>query len=117
MLKDDDPLSQYKVQSGHSIHLVKGAARGAAGAASSTASSGTAAATAPGATSEARGVPSNMGAGMQFAGNPLAALEGVQGHGMGGGVFNPFAGMGAGNLNDPNAVRLGVRGSGWLGRR
>ncbi len=45
-----------------------------------------------------------MGAGMQYAGNPLAALEGVQGHGFGGGVFNPFAGMGAGNLNDPNAV-------------
>ena len=47
-----------------------------------------------------------MGTGMQFAGNPLAALEGVQGHGMGGGVFNPFATMGAGNLNDPNAVSL-----------
>jgi hypothetical protein len=45
-----------------------------------------------------------MGAGMQFAGNPLAQLEGIQGHGLGGGVFNPFADMGAGNLNDPNAV-------------
>lgn len=44
---------------------------------------------------------------MQYANNPLAALEGVQGHGFGGGTFNPFAqmpGMGAGNLNDPNAM-------------
>jgi len=98
VLKDDDPLSTHKIQNGHSIHLVKGAAKPSSStpsaAATSTARSNPA----------STGVPANMGAGIQFAGNPLAQLEGIQGHGMGGGVFNPFADLGAGNLNDPNAL-------------
>jgi hypothetical protein len=38
--------------------------------------------------------------------DPLALLEGMRGHGMGGGTFNPFAQMpgGMGNMTDPNAV-------------
>lgn len=91
---------RFTLQNNHSIHLVKGASKSSAAATPSTP-----AARSTG-TSTGTGVPSNMGTGMQFAGNPLAALEGVQGHGMGGGVFNPFATMGAGNLNDPNAVSL-----------
>lgn len=33
MLKDDDAISTYKIQTGHTIHMVKGAAKTAAAAA------------------------------------------------------------------------------------
>lgn len=104
VLKDEEPLSTYKIQNGHSIHLVKGANK------SGTAAAGTAGTVAGAAASERAGVPTNLNAGMEYAGNPLAGLEGVRGHGYGGGMYNPFAAMPGGerNLNDPNAVSGGL---------
>jgi ubiquilin len=129
VLKDEEALSTYKLQSNHTIHMVKGAPKTAPAAAAPA--------------SAAFGAPSSAGRGLptmatgQGAG-PLAALEGVQvrsslglvrqadgllartrpretrgradhpssrilqGHGFGGGTMNPFADMG--NLNDPNAM-------------
>jgi hypothetical protein len=37
VLKDEDPISNYKIQNGHTLHMVKGAAKPAAAAASSSA--------------------------------------------------------------------------------
>jgi ubiquilin len=109
-LKDEEPLSTYKVQNNHTLHLVKGAAKpgstpapSASNATSSPSSTNASAAAA----AQARGVPTNLNAGLPYAGNPLAQLEGAMGHGYGGGTFNPFAqmpGMDGQNLNDPNAV-------------
>jgi len=89
VLKDEEPLSMYKIQSNHTIHMVKGAARpSGAGASASTASS-----TQP--------LPS-MQAG-QNPTDPLTLLNGPMGHGVMAG-FNPFAGMGV-NANDPNMMQ------------
>jgi len=106
VLKDEEPLSTYKVQNGHSLHLVKGAAKpGSTPAATSSATSTSAPDAA--AAAQARGVPTNLNAGLPYANNPLAQLEGAMGHGFGGGTYNPFAqmpGFDGQNLNDPNAV-------------
>lgn len=69
VMKDDETLSFYKVQSGHTIHLVKGAASNQrAGATSNpTASPGT---------SAASGIPTNIAAGS--GNNPLAGLTGAR---------------------------------------
>lgn len=89
VLKDEQPLTEYKFQSNHTIHLVKSAARpGAAPAAGTSAARSSPTATqpasssttspstaAPAASSAAHGVPSNFGAGQQFTNNPLAALN------------------------------------------
>lgn len=64
VLKDGETVESYKVQSGHTIHMVKSAAKPAEPAAAPLASS---------APSEASGVPSNIAAG-QGAFNPLADL-------------------------------------------
>ncbi|CDZ98692.1 general substrate transporter [Phaffia rhodozyma] len=113
VLKDEETLATYKLATGHTVHMVKGAPRaGDAGASSGGASAAATSTTPTGAS--AFGLPASgagtggqqrlptMAAGQQVVGNPLAALEGVQGHGFGGGIFNPFEGMG--NLNDPNAM-------------
>jgi ubiquilin len=84
VLKDDDVLSTYKIQSSHTIHMVKGAAR-------STAS-----------TSAAPQQIPNMQAG-QSPTDPLTVLNGPMGHGLLAG-FNPYAGMGV-NPNDPNMMQ------------
>ncbi|KAG6907206.1 hypothetical protein DXG01_009986 [Tephrocybe rancida] len=91
VLKDDDPLTTYKIQSGHTIHMVKGAAP-----ASSGASSGAAPAAAP------RQVLPTMQTG-QLASDPLTQLNGHRGFGAMAGV-NPFADMGL-NPNDPNMMQ------------
>ncbi|KAJ9116466.1 hypothetical protein QFC22_004908 [Naganishia vaughanmartiniae] len=102
VLKDEDMLSTYKIQNGHTLHLVKGAAKPGSTAATTTPGSST-----PASSAARTGVPANLSSGMQYAGNPMAHLESVMGHGLGGGNFNPFAqipGMGDRNLNDPEAI-------------
>jgi len=106
VLKDEEPLSTYKVQNGHSLHLVKGAAKPGSTPAATSSSTSTSAPDAA-AAAQARGVPTNLNAGLPYANNPLAQLEGAMGHGFGGGTYNPFAqmpGFDGQNLNDPNAV-------------
>ncbi|PLW19709.1 hypothetical protein PCASD_13195 [Puccinia coronata f. sp. avenae] len=65
VLKDESLLSEYKIQSGHTIHMQ---------------------------------IPSNLNAGQQIAGNPLAPLLNATNQIPG---FNPFADLGI-NTNDPN---------------
>ncbi|KAJ9104136.1 hypothetical protein QFC19_004120 [Naganishia cerealis] len=103
VLKDEDMLSTYKIQNGHTLHLVKGAAKPGSAASSTAPTSST-----PASSAARTGVPANLSAGMQYANNPMAHLESVMGHGLGGeGGFNPFSqipGMGDRNLNDPEAI-------------
>ncbi|KAF8206422.1 hypothetical protein K438DRAFT_1963471 [Mycena galopus ATCC 62051] len=87
VLKDEDLLSVYKIQSSHTIHMVKGAAR--SGTASTSAQP-----TAP------QALPT-----MQTGQNPHDPLTQLNSH-MGFGAMaglNPFADMGL-NANDPNMV-------------
>jgi len=86
VLKDDDKLSTYKIQSSHTIHMVKGVAR----------SAGSDPASAP-----PQQLPT-MQAGQNPA-DPLTQLNGPAGHGLLAG-FNPFAGTGV-NTNDPNMIQ------------
>lgn len=86
-LKDDDLLSVYKIQSGHTLHMVKGVNR-------STASSSSAA-------------PASQLPPMQTGQNvhdPLTQLNSHLGFGAMAGL-NPFADMGL-NQNDPNMVQF-----------
>ncbi|GLB34442.1 putative DUF2407 ubiquitin-like domain containing protein [Lyophyllum shimeji] len=86
--QDEDALSIYKIQSGHTIHMVKGVARaGAAG--------GAAAAPTP-----QQLPPMQTG---QNVHDPLTQLNGVQGFGALAGL-NPFADMGV-NPSDPNMMQ------------
>jgi len=87
VLKDDDQLSVYKIQSSHTIHMVKGAARSAA------ASSSVPSAPQP--------LPS-MQTG-QNVHDPLTQLNSHMGFGAMAGL-NPFADMGV-NPNDPNMLQ------------
>jgi ubiquilin len=85
--QDDDLLSTYKIKTGNTVHMVKGAAPGAAAAASTGA--------------PAAAIPT-----MQTGQNPLDPLTQLNSHrgfGAMAGV-NPFADMGL-NPNDPNMVR------------
>jgi len=84
VLKDDDLLSVYKIQSQHTIHMVKGAARAAQ-------SSGAAPQALP-----------TMQTG-QNPQDPLTQLNSHRGFGAMAGV-NPFANMGL-NPNDPNFMQ------------
>ncbi|KAI0245755.1 hypothetical protein BJV78DRAFT_251268 [Lactifluus subvellereus] len=88
VLKDDDQLSVYKIQSSHTIHMVKGAAR-------STAASSSASSSAP------QPLPS-MQTG-QNVHDPLTQLNSHMGYGLMAGL-NPFADMGV-NPNDPNMLQ------------
>ena len=84
VLKDEDVLSTYKIQSSHTIHMVKGAVRSGPSAQPSA--------------------PQQLPA-MQAGQNPhdpLTQLNGPMGFGLMAG-FNPFADMGL-NPNDPNMV-------------
>ncbi|CAL1693801.1 unnamed protein product [Somion occarium] len=84
VLKDEDVLSVYKIQSAHTIHMVKGAAR-------------------PSASSSSTPQPlPTMQAG-QNPHDPLTQLNGHQGYGLMAGL-NPFAEMGL-NPNDPNMLQ------------
>ncbi|EGF99794.1 uncharacterized protein MELLADRAFT_112416 [Melampsora larici-populina 98AG31] len=80
VLKDESILSEYKIQSGHSIHMVKGSPK------PQTSSSST------------QQIPTNLNAGQQISGNPLAPLLNATNQIP---AFNPFADMGI-NHNDPN---------------
>ncbi|KAI0066737.1 hypothetical protein BV25DRAFT_1972571 [Artomyces pyxidatus] len=88
VLKDEDQLSVYKIQTSHTIHMVKGAAR--TSAPSSSAQPAT-----------AQPLPS-MQTG-QNVHDPLTQLNGHMGYGLMAGL-NPFAEMGL-NQNDPNMLQ------------
>ncbi|KAI9510802.1 hypothetical protein F5148DRAFT_1176631 [Russula earlei] len=88
VLKDDDQLSMYKIQSSHTIHMVKGTVR------SSTTSSSAQSST-------AQPLPS-MQTG-QNVHDPLTQLNSHMGYGLMAGL-NPFADMGI-NPNDPNMLQ------------
>lgn len=88
VLKDEQPLSEYKLQNNHTIHLVKSATARSTQPATAPAASTPAASSSPTATantaaarssasenSASHGVPANFGAGQQFTNNPLAALN------------------------------------------
>ena len=111
VLKDDQPLSDYKLLNNHTVHLVKSASRSApttgnaaptGGTARSSASSGAGDAASA---STAAGVPSNFGAGQQFTNNPLAALNraDLAGPHMAGIGRSLFEGTGM-NPTDPNMM-------------
>ncbi|WWC61344.1 uncharacterized protein I303_103925 [Kwoniella dejecticola CBS 10117] len=94
VLKDEDAISTYKIQNGHTIHMVKGAAKNNNTAASSSAGSGSTPAAAP-------RLP-QMGTGLNVGSNPIDNVENIH-HGLAG--FNPFAGQpGLDNMFDPNAM-------------
>ncbi|KAJ2921852.1 hypothetical protein H1R20_g15249, partial [Candolleomyces eurysporus] len=94
VLKDEDLLSVYKIQSGHTIHMVKGAARsGAAGGPSTSSTSST-----------TQQLPTNIQAGQNIH-DPLTLLNSSQAFGHPGVAnFNPFAELGL-NPNDPNMMQ------------
>ncbi|KIK78908.1 hypothetical protein PAXRUDRAFT_771440 [Paxillus rubicundulus Ve08.2h10] len=88
VLKDEDLLSVYKIQSSHTIHMVKGVSRSAASASTQQAAT-----------------PQSLPT-MQAGQNPHDPLTQINGH-MGFGAmagFNPFADMGV-NQNDPNMMQ------------
>ncbi|EKM84428.1 hypothetical protein AGABI1DRAFT_67830 [Agaricus bisporus var. burnettii JB137-S8] len=85
VLKDDDQLSVYKIQSGHTVHMVKGQARQQASAPSSSA---------------APQIPT-MQTGQNIH-DPLTQLNSHLGFGAMAGI-NPFADLGV-NPNDPNMM-------------
>lgn len=125
VLKDDVLLEDYKVQGGHTVHMVRSGGGAQAGTNSAPSTSATAARSAPAAAAattaaaspaptsgvspaasaaeraEARGVPSTFGAGQTFTNNPLAALNRPDLAGPHMAALNPFAGM-DGNPADPN---------------
>ncbi|KAG9222115.1 hypothetical protein CCMSSC00406_0009566 [Pleurotus cornucopiae] len=86
VLKDEDQLSVYKIQTAHTIHMVKGAARSGGASTSST---------------TPQPLPT-MQAG-QNPRDPLTQLNSHMGYGAMAGL-NPFADMGL-NPNDPNMMQ------------
>jgi ubiquilin len=114
VLKDGETVASYKVQNGHTIHLVRsagaGSSSGAAAASPSTANASTTAAntssTAPPNTANASSVPSNIAAG-QGSFNPLADLTGARYAGYSqlpsASMFGPDGGMNS-NLPDPDQL-------------
>jgi len=87
--QDDDSLSVYKIQSSHTIHMVKGVSRSGAGGSSSS-----------GAPATPQPLPA-MQTG-QNVHDPLTQLNSHMGFGAMAGL-NPFGEMGL-NPNDPNMV-------------
>ena len=87
--QNEEPLSNYKIQSGHTVHMVKSAAR----------SGGNPSTSGP--------TPSQALPQMQAGQNPHDPLTQLNSH-LGFGAmagFNPFADSGV-NTNDPNMVRF-----------
>ncbi|KAG8847542.1 hypothetical protein FRB96_001589 [Tulasnella sp. 330] len=83
VLKDDEPLTTYKIQSGHTVHMVKGVAA-----------------------AQPESAPPQRLPAMQAGQNPsdpLTMLNTPMAHGALAG-FNPFADMGI-NPNDPNMLQ------------
>lgn len=108
VLKDNETVSFYKIQLGHTIHLVKSAGAKSTPAASTAESSasGTTNTSASGATATNSGVPSNIAAG-QGAFNPLADLTGARYAGYtqlpSASMFGPDGGMNA--MPDPEQLQ------------
>lgn len=75
-MKDEETLAFYKVQNGHTIHLVKGAASNQRASAGSVSGGGTASSPARGGPAQAPRVPTNIAAGA--GNNPLAGLTGAR---------------------------------------
>ncbi|ODV66081.1 hypothetical protein HYPBUDRAFT_153603 [Hyphopichia burtonii NRRL Y-1933] len=108
VLKDGETVSSYKVQSGHTIHLVKSAGAKPASASgttnSTTAASGSE--TQNSTASNNSGVPSNIAAG-QGSFNPLADLTGARYAGYtqlpSASMFGPDGGMNSG-MPDPEQL-------------
>jgi ubiquilin len=71
VMKNEEPLSTYKIKAGNTIHMVKSAQSNVAQNPATASTSST-----PGAAPAATGVPTNMAAGT--ANNPLAALTGAR---------------------------------------
>ncbi|GJE89549.1 ubiquitin domain-containing protein [Phanerochaete sordida] len=96
VLKDEDQLTVYKIQSSHTIHMVKGVSR------------------APGQTSQAAPQPLPT---MQTGQNPNDPLTQLNGHRAFGAMagFNPFAQMGL-NTNDPNMMQGMLQSPEFLGQ-
>ncbi|PQE20107.1 deubiquitination-protection dph1 protein [Rutstroemia sp. NJR-2017a BBW] len=101
VMKNEEPLSTYKIKAGNTIHMVKSAP-------SNAAQTPAAAASPSGAPRAAAGVPTNMAAGT--ANNPLAGLTGARyaGHmGLPGmEMFGADGGMGAPPTDDMLASML-----------
>ncbi|WWC85287.1 uncharacterized protein L201_000149 [Kwoniella dendrophila CBS 6074] len=100
VLKDEDAISTYKIQNGHTIHMVKGAAKSA----NPSTSTSTSTRTGSGSTSQSSALPRlpQMGTGLNVGSNPIDNVENIH-HGLAG--FNPFAGQpGLNNMFDPNAM-------------
>ncbi|KAH6911697.1 hypothetical protein BKA70DRAFT_1146120 [Coprinopsis sp. MPI-PUGE-AT-0042] len=98
VLKDEDVISVYKIQSSHTIHMVKGAAKPSSSSTSSASPSTTLGSTTGGA---AQALP-RMQTG-QNVHDPLTQLNSHMGFGAMAGL-NPFAEMGL-NPNDPNMLQ------------
>lgn len=110
VMKNEEPLSTYKIKAGNTIHMVKSAQSNAAQNPASSSSSPS------GAPRAAAGVPTNMAAGTNN--DPLAGLTGARyaGHvGLpGASMFGADGGMGAppseddlaNMLNDPNMQQM-----------
>ncbi|ESK89641.1 ubiquitin domain-containing [Moniliophthora roreri MCA 2997] len=90
VLKDEDVLSVYKIQSTHTIHMVKGAARSGASSSSTSQSS-----------NGSQPLPTMQSG--QNPSDPLTQLNSHMGFGAMAGL-NPFADMGL-NPNDPNMMQ------------
>lgn len=108
VLKDDQTLESYKVQSGHTIHLVKSAAKPSGVPTDSTAASSAGADNAGRAAggAAATGAPTNIALG-QGSFNPLADLTGARYAGYAqlpsASMFGPDGGMNAG-MPDPDQM-------------
>lgn len=105
VLKDGETISSYKVQSGHTIHLVKSAAKPSAPAASASTASNNESNTGA-AAAASTGAPTNIALG-QGAFNPLADLTGARYAGYtqlpSASMFGPDGGMNSG-MPDPEQL-------------
>lgn len=92
VLKDNETLGTYKIQDGHTVHLVKSAASNQQ---QSAPTQSTATSAPSGAAATPAGVPSNLAAGT--GNNPLAGLTGARYAGFaqlpGAGMFGPDGGV------------------------
>lgn len=112
VLKDGETVASYKVQSGHTIHLVKsaGGPKATSGATSSTSTevalNASTASPATNASSASAGIPSNIASG-QGSFNPLADLTGARYAGYtqlpSSSMFGPDGGMNQ-NMPDPDQL-------------
>lgn len=95
VLKDNETLAVYKIQDGHTIHLVKSAASNQRQNPAAQASSAPTPTGAPGGPGGPGGVPTNLAAGT--GNNPLAGLTGARYAGFaqlpGAGLFGPDGGV------------------------